>query len=418
MMFVCSIVSVTTEGIKVGNLRGGNEIIRAAGIRPPVNDAKRAFTLVELLVVIAIIGVLIALLLPAVQAAREAARRMQCTNNLKQLSLAVHNYHDVNNALPTCMSAIHKAVLDPANRGQWTFSVLTKACSFIEAQVTLDAMANEPSCSTQGGTDSSFPLEIRNKNFAWLMCPSGGNEPPCTDWGGPTISGVINNTSRHNYGPMTGDIAPTIGTSGTDQWGWAPNTSANVPGAVPCRRGFFDLRMSWKNFSAIEDGLSNTLCFSERLGVAGPNRTAPGNDWDPKNPKRGNVYGNFTTRNDCITLAQGTYSGSRNAFGSIWTEGKAAVCTLQTILAPNAAACLSGSNWGSGGKSLNSPSSNHSGGVNAALGDGSVRFVSETINTGSDYTTAIPTQASTSGASLWGVWGAIGSAIGKESVTL
>src|SRR6266404_5078050 len=90
----------------------------------------RGFKLVELLVVIAIIGILIALLLPAVQAAREAARRSQCSNNLRQLGIACHNYHDTYSTLPWNQDASDQTAITPTKRG--SFSWIVAALPFME----------------------------------------------------------------------------------------------------------------------------------------------------------------------------------------------------------------------------------------------------------------------------------------------
>lgn len=117
---------------------------------------KRGFTLVELLVVIAIIGILIALLLPAVQAAREAARRSQCTNNLKQLGLALHNFHDVNNRLPA--SSHDPIFLDPTyrdyrgERDKWSYLVLI--LPYIEQKALYDDLVQN--CLGHGWPDGTI----------------------------------------------------------------------------------------------------------------------------------------------------------------------------------------------------------------------------------------------------------------------
>jgi len=140
---------------------------------------KRAFTLVELLVVIAIIGVLVALLLPAVQAAREAARRMQCSNHLKQIGLALQNYHDVFQALPYGARAryVMTSGTAPANQGpgpSWYVGLLP----FCE-QKPLSDQIEQFSLTTAGAllTNTSatlgfVPNACNNQKIQWMLCPS------------------------------------------------------------------------------------------------------------------------------------------------------------------------------------------------------------------------------------------------------
>src|SRR5262245_12785986 len=132
---------------------------------------RRGFTLIELLVVIAIIAVLIALLLPAVQAAREAARRAQCVNNLKQLALAVQNYHDVNGARPPT------AICSSANASNvcfgWTpdFSVKARILPFLEQTQIYNAL------NTALITFSPDNITGRFSKVGTFVCPSDGSEP-------------------------------------------------------------------------------------------------------------------------------------------------------------------------------------------------------------------------------------------------
>src|SRR5262245_52837123 len=138
---------------------------------------KRGFTLVELLVVIAIIGVLVALLLPAVQAAREAARRMQCSNHLKQIGLALQNYHDVFNSLPFGARAryVQTSGTAPANQRfgpSWYVGILP----FCE-QKPLSDLIEAASITTPDLTDltratSRVAFNVNNQKIAWMLCPS------------------------------------------------------------------------------------------------------------------------------------------------------------------------------------------------------------------------------------------------------
>ncbi len=204
-----------------------------------VRVLRRGFTLVELLVVIAIIGILVALLLPAVQAAREAARRSQCSNNLKQLGLAVHNYHDTYKKIPCSFDW-------NGPKNGWLPSLLP----FVEQPALYDVLAQN---NFQLGAAGCKP--VREAVLDVLRCPSDGlSERIKTDqfqWSGTPMAVT-------NYKGVIGD--PNMGN------GWPGMGSADTHNVSPNNGMFW--RESFRgaySFAGITDGLSNTLMIGEDI---------------------------------------------------------------------------------------------------------------------------------------------------------
>jgi prepilin-type N-terminal cleavage/methylation domain-containing protein/prepilin-type processing-associated H-X9-DG protein len=350
---------------------------------------KGGFTLVELLVVIAIIGILIALLLPAVQAAREAARRSQCTNNMKQMALATHNYHDTHK----CFPALGAAQWTVAGGSRWIrYSGMIALLPYIEQQPLYDGMMAE---TTPSGPGLPSPWNTGNSTFLnsfWkvkipaFLCPSDATqfleaqESPC----------------RLNYRMCVGDDY--------HQNHFRPDQGRQ-------NRGIFQTER-WAGMEAVRDGTSNTVMFGEAV-AGGDQRDVLGgivldhHPWspascqgtvDPANPKRltGTVRAQF-----------------RPAGGRAW-DGRPYFVGFATLVPPNGPSC----HWGNpdGNEHMGTLSSLHPGGGNVSMADGSVHFISETIDAGNQ---AAPDVASPgSRKSPWGVWGALGSQAGGEPVSL
>lgn len=350
-----------------------------------MHGRRRGFTLIELLVVIAIIGVLIALLLPAVQSAREAARRSQCTNNLKQLALAIHNYHDVHNVLPPDGMFLGAAWVGAApgqgfgwgwNAG-WPVLILPN----LEQTPLYNAYNFNRSADDRPNNTVRFTL------LSVLLCPSenllktrpGNPSAPMSYHGNHGGPGVMSNWSgtivqHHTFYPR-------------EWWGQHANL------------GFF-------GFEGIRDGTSNTALFSEKLiGIVG-NPAVTVND---RNGKRG-LYdiaypgGMDSDRTGALAM-QGvqacrsipanklsgrsntgggtSLSGAHWSLGYPWHTMNSAYTHFNT---PNGHSCTSTTDtageshaWG-GAAGIITATSNHPGGVNVALADGSVRFVKDTVN--------------------------------------
>lgn len=303
---------------------------------------RRGFTLIELLVVIAIIAILIGLLLPAVQKVREAAARAKCSNNLHQLGIAAHSYHDTNGRLPG-------AIASTCCNGTWVIPLLPH----------MEQLAMYNLYQNYGGSDSvasGMPSPVKSKiryggspnntnvttkRLAVLTCPSDKENAP------------ISNITNHNYAAVSGNGA----TAGSNP---ATAVPPNKPTGWVSRQGMFDHTITDMIISGgtvspnqrkvkltdVTDGLTNTIMFGEVL--------------------------------------QGQSSDLR---GFVWWIGAA---TVSTFYPPNTTnpdrthqnckndplvglPCVNGAPY------VNSMRSRHTGGINVAIGDGSVRFVRSSI---------------------------------------
>lgn len=353
-----------------------------------------AFTLVELLVVIAIIGILISLLLPAVQAAREAARRMQCSNHLKQASLALHTYHDANRSLPAGSVRILGTLSNGSATGANFYSIQFVLLPFIEQTARYDTALTNMVGMTPSAAQATDLVKSHLDPISTYTCPSDGN---ATQPGMYAAGSVALPTARANITISHGD--------------WINHTAVNDGNThLENKSRMLFGHKSWKNMGAATDGTSNTVAFSECVTA---------DSLGTKNIKGGmvaNISGIDTDVSRCMQIPRDsakTFSGTAVSVprGHIYAFSVIGWNGFNMVLPPNAPTCsnsASSQSWG-----IYSASSNHTGGVNVGLLDGSVTFASETVNCGE----LVGKGQTSSGASNFGIWGAYGTPSGGESVT-
>jgi prepilin-type N-terminal cleavage/methylation domain-containing protein/prepilin-type processing-associated H-X9-DG protein len=403
----------------------------------------RGFTLVELLVVIAIIGVMVGLLLPAVQAAREAARRMSCGNNFKQIGLGIHNYHAAYNQLPVNHGGTG---LGQGKGGWWEgstttnheeLSVLVGLTPFVEQQAVWEEisaggnrtvngaavptpsgrwspMGPNPRADRGDGSDNFFPWSTEISTF---RCPSDpGKGRPAR--GRTNYAACLGDSFNQiwDHGPKEANLTPA-----PDDW--RPSFFAGAD------RGFFSKRKTTK-FNDILDGLSNTVAMGEIASDLGDTdkRTAISvlnGGWVVENnpshcttnqidPLRPNFW--------CAAGATGCTpppnlsSNANHSRGMNWAWAAGPCSAMNTIRPPNSETCMDG--WYDDEVGSLPASSRHQGGAHVLMGDGAVKFITDSIEAGNQRAKVIMHDNQPGGKSPYGLWGSLGSRKGKETITV
>jgi type II secretory pathway pseudopilin PulG len=407
---------------------------------------------VELLVVIAIIGVLVGLLLPAVQAAREAARRMSCSNNFKQIGLAIHNYHSAYKQLPTQGSGTGIGL--QTNRWWRTGNDASHEClsahvgmlPFMEQQALWEQVSN-PDIKTVTGAPAPGNTRLTNPPRWPAMGPNPRNfsrNPGYVPWASeiptlrcPSDPGVgLPALGRTNYAVCLGD-APGTWHNHFKRGDLRPGGTGGVLNFKAIARGVFQVRKESK-FRDILDGLANTIAMGEILTDLGDRdkRTAASWERDGSNDvsdspsycrDAGQISAQFPTKwcaagETGCTPPSPLYVNAHDGRGMSWANFRHMTTAMFTILPPNSEVCVGV--WIDAAGTMPA-GSHHQGGAHVLMSDGAVIFMTDSVEAGDSRAGAVrrygnnppPTPSRAIGSqSPYGLWGALGTRSMKETI--